>query len=158
MKVDVFTQKKDSFFLVTVLALGAVWLKSSLGKFSSGDFVENLPATLERFASKNPHSFVVDFIKSVAVPNADFFGNLVLIGEFYVATSLALGALYLLFMKGSRSVMEVFLVVGLLGGAVMNVTFYLAAGWMSPSTESLNLLMLAVEILGLVYCFKFIKD
>lgn len=148
---------KDKYFLMVILAEGLVWLKSSIGKFSAGGFVEGMGATLGKFIAKNPNSWYVDFLKTVAIPNADIFGMMVLWGELFVALALVLGSAYLLMGKKLTDNVKIFLGFGLFGGLLMNVNFYFAAGWTSPSTESLNLLMAAISAVGLWFVTRGVK-
>jgi len=43
---------------------------------------------------------------------------------------------------------------GLIGGITLNTMFWLAAGWTSPSTDGLNLLMLVTQLIGLVVIIR----
>jgi len=142
-------ENMNKYFLMVILADGLVWLKSSYGKFSTGGFVEGIGGILAKFVAKNPNTWYVDFLKSVAIPNAQIFGTLVLWGELFVAVSLVLGPLLFLTRKKVDPKVRWLLKIGLLGGFLMNVNFYFAAGWMSPSTESLNMLMAVIELVGL---------
>lgn len=140
---------KDKYFLLVLLAEGLLWLKSSYGKFSAGGFVENLVSTLIKFSANNPNSWYVNFLKTLAIPNATLIGMLVLYGELVVAVSLTLGSLVFLTQKKFDPVWRSILGVGLFGALILNLNFYFAAGWTSPSTESLNLLMATIDALGL---------
>ncbi|MBI4037034.1 hypothetical protein HY385_01280 [Candidatus Daviesbacteria bacterium] len=133
-----------------ILASGLIWLRSSVSKFSSGNFVENLGGTLTKFASKNPYPFYKNFLENVAVLNSQIFGLLTLWGEFLIAISLVGGAIILLINPGKLKTVKVPLMVGLLGGAFLNLIFWLASGWTSPSTDSLNLLMLVVQVIAFI--------
>ena len=144
----------DKYFLLILLADGLVWLKSSYGKFSGGDFVAGLPATFGKFASKNPYPRFKDFLTSTAIPNYQVFGNLVLWGELFVAVAIVGLTALLLFGVKLNKPWLILLKLGLLGGAFLNLIFFLASGWTSPSTESLNLLMLAVQAVGLVWVMR----
>lgn len=133
------------YFYLILLANGLIWLRSSYGKFASGNFVQGLGGTLERFASKNPYSWYKDFLQNVAIPNSQTIGMVVLWGEAFVALAIVGGAVFK---------MKRVLILGLLGGAVLNVLFWLAAGWTSPSTDSLNLLMLVIELVGIFFVWR----
>lgn len=66
-----------------------------------------------------------------------------------MAASITLASIYLLTRKPtflSKLVLE----LGLLGGILLNIIFWLAAGWTSPSTDSLNLLMFLIEAIGFI--------
>ncbi|OGE41467.1 hypothetical protein A3E86_05225 [Candidatus Daviesbacteria bacterium RIFCSPHIGHO2_12_FULL_47_45] len=136
--------------LAILLATGLIWLKSSYGKFASGNFVQNLGGTLEKFASKNPYPWEKSFLNQVALPNASFLGTLVLWGEAFAALALTLVSLSLLLKVKTPDFARIILVLGLLVGVILNLIFFLAAGWTSPSTESVNLIMLAIQAIAVV--------
>lgn len=148
----------DKYFLMVILADGLVWAKSSYGKFSTGGFVDGITGTLGKFVVKNPNLWYVDFLKSVAIPNAMIFGTLVLWGELFVAITLTLGSLIFLTQKKVDPRLKWLLGLGLLGGFLMNLNFYFASGWTSASTESLNLLMTAIEAVGLWFVLTGVKS
>lgn len=140
-----------------ILANGLIWLRSSVGKLSSGNFVENLGGTLTKFASHNPYPFYKNFLENVAVPNSQIFGFLTLWGEFLVAISLVGGAIILLTSPRKLKVVKLPLMMGLLGGVFLNLIFWLASGWTSASTDSLNLLMLVIGLIALI-AVKYAKN
>ena len=144
----------QSYLLYIFVALGLIWLKSSWGKLSGGDFVGSLGSTLTRFASQNPYPWYKDFLTSFAIPNSQVFGQLVLWGELLVALGLILIPLYLIFQKKSSRTAYLLLAVSFFGAVLLSVSFWLAAGWTSPSTESVNLLMLLIEAIGLIYSYR----
>lgn len=143
-------------FLVILLSIGAIWLRSSIGKITGGKFVAALAPTLGKFASNNPNSWYSDFLKGTVIPNATFFGSLIMWGEFLSSVSIILGSLYLLLNKKENKIVEYLFLVGLIGGIFLNINFYFASGWMSPSTESLNLLMFVIQLIGVVVFGKVI--
>lgn len=147
---------KYLFFILGVL--GALFLKSSWGKImTGGEFAGGLDATLEKFASKNPYPWVQMFLKDVAIPNSQVFGFLIMWGELLVGISLV-GACILAFLGKSKSLpVAMLLIAGCSGSVFLNTVFYFAAGWMSPSTESVNLLMAATAATGLVYGLRRLK-
>ncbi|MBI2019099.1 hypothetical protein HYS95_00330 [Candidatus Daviesbacteria bacterium] len=139
--------------LLIFLTIGFIWLRSGFGKLSSDAFPAALGETLQKFASKNPYPWYKTFLVKIAIPNSQVFGNLVMWGEVLVATSITLASLYLLFKKPTLPIKAV-LGLGLIGGAFLNIIFWLASGWTSPSTDSLNLVMLAVALIGLGSLYK----
>lgn len=147
-------ESSNIYLYLTILALGLVWLKSIVGKLAGGEFVMNLPATLAKFASKNPYPFFEDFLRSVAIPNAYLFAILTLFGELFAAVSLVGVAGFLIFGGKKKEILMMVLSMGLLTGAFLNLIFFLGSGWMSPSTESLNLLMMGLELAALVWVIK----
>ncbi|MDO8498246.1 MAG: hypothetical protein Q7S44_00425 [bacterium] len=148
----------NNYLLAIILAEGLLWFRSSLGKFPPEKFIGNLGGTLTRFADKNPYPWYKDFLQNTAIPNSQVFGFLTFWGEFLVALSLTLGSLYLLLKMGKSGVVKSLLVLGLLGGMFLNMTFWLASGWMSASTDSLNLFMFVVGLISLVYVLKTSKS
>lgn len=145
-------KNNDSKYVYLILAaLGFIFLRSGYGKVVGGQFVSTLGETLTKFASKNPNPFYKNFLEQVAIPNSVTFGYLTMLGEVFAGLSLLLLSVYLLFNKKAGRIVYLVLGAGLLVGAFLNATFWLAAGWMSPSTESVNLVMLVVQIIGLAF-------
>lgn len=133
-----------------ILVDGLIWLRSSFGKVTGGTFVSGLGGTLGKFSDKNPYPPVKSFLEGVAIPNASVFGLLTMWGEVLVAVALAGGVIYLLtHPKGNTTVLS-FIALGLIGGMFLNLIFWLAAGWTSPSADSLNLLMFATQFIALI--------
>lgn len=140
--------------LYIILALGLVWAKASLGKFSSGNFVPELGQTLLKVQPKNPYPFFKEFLANFAIPNYQIFGTMVLYGEALVAISLILGSSLLLFKKNVNKMVIFLLIIGLLGGLFLNINFWLGFGWTSPAADSLNLLMGVIEAIGIFFLIK----
>lgn len=139
--------KLPTYFLLILLAIGLLWLKSSYGKITGGTFVDGLGKTLTMFASKNPHPWYKDFLTNVAIPNSTIFGLLTMWGELLAALAICGGVILLIVNSGSK-LPKVILALGLVGGTLLNVIFWLAAGWTSASTDSLNLLMAIVQAIA----------
>lgn len=140
--------------LLILLTIGLLWLKSSLGKFASGNFVSNLGTSLTKAADKNPYPFFKEFLTSVAIPNSQIFGFLVSWGEFLSAVAITLGAGMLLVNPKANKPASLILILGLFGGAFLNIIFWFGFGYTSPSTDSLNLLMATVEVIGIIFVLK----
>lgn len=115
--------------------VGYVWLTAAIEKITGGEFVAGMAKTLGFFASKNPIGWEKAFLTNVAIPNATVFGTLSMYGELLVGLALLLG---------------VFSEVGAIAGLLMSVNFYLAAGWTSASTETVNLVMAGVQVVLLL--------
>ncbi len=128
---------RDSALWLALLRILTGWIFIHAGweKISAPGFVPGMAKTLEHFASKNPYPWMVGLLQTVGIPNSSFFGVLFAWGELLVGLSLFFGVL-------SQ--------VGLLGALAMNVTFYFAAGWSSPSTATANEMMIFVEIVMLL--------
>lgn len=139
------------YLLFLLLVNGFIWARSSFAKFASGKFVEDLPNTLGKFSAKNPYPWYKDFLQNTVSQNSQIFGNLVFWGEALVAASIILGTLYLLLKHTGKGILATLLLLGLAGGAFLNLNFWLAAGWTSPSTDGLNLLMLVAQLAGAAY-------
>ena len=67
--------------------------------------------------------------------------------------AIALGVGTLFFMAKQARLGYLLLAGGLVVGLFLNLNFWLAAGYTSPSTDGLNLLMMIVEALGIFYIF-----
>lgn len=135
-------------FLLILLSLGLLWLRSSLSKFISGNFVSSLGDVLSKTAAKNPYPLFKQFLITIAIPNSQVFGSLVLWGEFLTALAIIFGSASLLLRPKAVRLQSFILIAGLVGGLFLNITFWLGFGYTSPSTDSLNLLMTAIEIIG----------
>lgn len=149
--------KFDYYLLLIILANGVLWLRSSIGKLSSGKFVEELGSTLARFASKNPYPWYKDLLQNTAIPNSHLFGLLTQWGELLVALSTLGAAAYLLIKPAKNRLVLMVLLLGLSGGMFLNAVFWLASGWTSPSTDSLNLLMFGIQFIGAVFAFQLLR-
>lgn len=130
------------------LVLGLIWLKSVATKVAVGNFPGGLSATLEKFASQNPFPHYKEFLQEIAIPNSAVFGYLVVAGEFLASIAILIPTALILLKKESR-VLLIILALGLSGGLFLNLNFGIAAGWTSPSTEGLNLLMFFIELISL---------
>lgn len=144
----------NKYLLLILLADGLIWLRSSLGKFPPEKFIGGLSGILTKFASNNPYSWYKDFLQGTVIPNAGIFGLLTFLSELLAALLLVGGLFYLLFNPKGYKAVRLVLFVGLLIAVFLNATFWLAAGWTSPSTDSLNLLMLVVQVAGLAYIMQ----
>ncbi len=135
-------------FLIIYLILGGTWLRSSLGKITGGKFADSLGDLLAKMSQNNPYPWFKSFLQTVAIPNSKIFGSLTMWGEFLTALAIIFGSAYLLFYKGDQRLGFIVLLLGLLGGMFLNAIFYLGFGYSNISTESLNLLMFLVELVG----------
>lgn len=141
----------DSLLFYVFLVMGLIFLRSSYGKIAGGEFVGGLPKTLEFFASKNPNAPVASFLTDVAIPNATLFAYLTMWGELMAAVCLLVPTGYYIVNQKLSGLMRTVLSLGLIVALFLNGTFWLAAGWTSPSTDSLNLLMVVIAVIGLVF-------
>lgn len=147
--------KKTSVVWLVVIqfVLAYEWLHSGWGKWATSGFIDNIGKTLDGFITKNPNTGYAAFLQNTAVPNAQLFGNLIRIGELSVGIAFALGGILLLAKKRLDPTVIWLLVFAFLGGAIMNFNFYFAAGWLSPSTGGINLVMGLISLVFAVYYF-----
>jgi hypothetical protein len=134
------------WLILVQFVLAFEWLHSGWGKWSAPAFMDGIGATLMNFAAKTPYAWYADFLRSTAVPNAQLFGTLIRTGELAVGIALALGGLLLLAQKRVSPGIGWLLVAANLGGALMNLNFYLASGAMSPSGAGINLVMMLIHL------------
>ena len=124
------TNRNNFVLSLLRIILGVEWFIAGFEKVMDPVFSSNLPKTLSFFISKNSHSWYIAFVNSQVMPNTDIFAWLVSWGELAVGLVLIFGFLTNL---------------GLVLGIFMNLNFYFAAGWTSPSVSSLNLIMAAFQ-------------
>lgn len=139
-------------FLLITLAVGLIWARSNYEKFIGGKFVDSLGVTLTKAVERNPYSWYKGFLQNIAIPNSVIFGQMVLWGEFLVAVAILFSSAYLL--KKQNRFAYIILILGLSGGFFLNLNFWLAFAWTSPSTDNLNLLMGVIELVGVVIFFR----
>ncbi|HBQ50845.1 hypothetical protein A3B42_01510 [Candidatus Daviesbacteria bacterium RIFCSPLOWO2_01_FULL_38_10] len=153
------TKNLSNKYLLFILGVvGFIYLKSSWGKIMGGEFVNNLGGTLGKFAAKNPYPWMQNFLQNVAIPNSNIFGLLTMWGEFLSALAILVSVFCLVFSSQKSKLFILLLLAGCFVGLFLNLIFYFAAGWTSSSTESLNLLMFVIELAGLVYGLKLLKE
>ncbi len=124
------------------------WLSGGWEKVRGGQFVLNIGKTLTRFETGNPHEWYVGSILGIAKTHPVIFGTLVQWGEVFTGIGLLVAlVLYVLSkQQSSKNLARFIAVAALLGGAFMNLNFYFATGWTSPSTGGLNALMFWVQV------------
>lgn len=143
--------KNNRYLYLVFAVIGYIFLKSGFEKITGGKFVDSLGATLTKFAKDNPYPPVKDFLENVAIPNSVMFGFLTQWGEFLAGVNLLGLSLLMLFNPKSGSRYYKLMALGFGTGLFLNITFWLAAGYTSASTGSLNLVMGAVNLIGLVF-------
>lgn len=146
---------KNTKFLYLIFAVtGYIFLESGYGKISGGKFVGSLAATLTKFAKDNPYPLVKNFLENIAIPNSMLFGFLTQWGELLTGLNLlGISALFMFYDKTNKKFYYL-MSVGFATGLLLNLTFYFASGYTSPSSESLNLLMSAINLIGLIFVLK----
>ncbi len=146
--------KKVSIVWIILIqwVLAFEWLHSGWGKWIKPDFMAGISGTLSTFASKTPHLIYGNFLNTYIVPNALLFGQLIRLGEIVVGVVLVLSGLALILKKGLKNNLAILIGIVCFGSAFMNLNFFLASGWSSPSTWGINLVMMIIEIiLGVFY-------
>ncbi|KZL91460.1 TQO small subunit DoxD [Clostridium magnum] len=139
--MKIFRDKRfAALWIVLRIWLGYQWLSAGMEKISSPVWVGDkagvavtgfLKGALAKATGDHPlvQGWYANFVESVALPNATVFSYLVAYGEVLVGISLILGALT---------------IVGLLGGAFMNLN-YMFAGTTStnPNLYTVAILLMA---------------
>ncbi len=129
------------FSLQTVLAFQ--WIFAGLEKIHAEQFVSTIGKTLSRFENGNPHDWYVGSVLRIAKSYPVTFGMLVQWGEFLAGIGLFVALVLYIFSKqrSTKTLARLIGIAALAAGVFMNVNFYLAAGWTSPSTAGINALM-----------------
>ncbi len=138
------------WLLLIQLILGYEWLNSAWEKFTKPEFMDGIEKTIAIFAAKTHYGWYGSFLRS---SDAQFFGNLTRFGELLVGLGLVAGAVYML-TAYPKYLKWAFITVlaASVGACLLNLSFYLAAGWSSPSTSGINVVMgLVSAVLALVY-------
>lgn len=143
--------------LIIILSVGLIWLRSGYEKLIGGTFANSLGILLTKTAEKNPYPFFRDFLISVAIPNSQTFGLLVVWGELLAGVAMVLGAIILLLKPKVNRLANWMLIGGVTAGLFLNVNYWLGLGHTSPATETLNLLMIVLEVVALVVLRKEIR-
>jgi hypothetical protein len=128
--------------------LGYEWASAGLEKITQGTFSTSIVPTLSAFAAKNPHQWYAANILPQAIAHAPLLAELIQWGELLVGAALLSSALasFLRPRITASSAMRITVLVACAGGLLMNANFYVAAGWMSPSTRGLNALMFWTQV------------
>lgn len=144
-------------FYIIYLLIGLTWIRSSTDKIFGGKFVDLLGGLLTKIADKNPYPWYKAFLQNVAIPNSQIFAQLTMWGEFLTAFSITLGSFYLLYSRSEQRLGLLILLAGLIGGLFLNATFWLGFGYANVATDSLNLLMFAIELVGIITLISILK-
>lgn len=130
--------------------VGYVFLKSGFEKITGGKFVGSLSATLAKFAKDNPYGPVKSFLEDIAIPNSVVFGYLTQWGEFLTGVNLLVLSLWMYFSPKTAEKYAKLMILGFATGLLLNVVFWFSAGYTSSSTAGLNLVMGAINLVGLL--------
>ena len=133
---------------------GLLWLRSGLGKVAEGKFAESLPLILKKFASENPYPFYKQLLLTTGIPYAKTLAGIIMWGEVISALAILFSVISLFIRPNANYFAERTLVGGLLIGLILNTNFWFGGGWTSASTESINLLMAAIEAIGIATLVK----
>lgn len=140
-RMDANVARAGLLGLLSVQALlGYEWLMSGLTKIVRGGFPGGLADEL-REKSEGAASWYTSFLDGAVIPNARFFGVLIIVGELVVGVALLAAALLWAFRwdrlaYGGRIGVLAATLTAALGGIVMNLNFHLANGsahpWLIP--------------------------
>ena len=143
------TFRFQSLFLAFVQAvLGYEWIKAGWEKITDSAYLSSMAGTLGAFAAKNPTGWYKSFLTGVGIPNAHTFGVLAEWGELLVGIALiGAAALYLIKLPsfGHISVTSIGF-ISLVVAFFMSANYWFAAGYLSVSTDGLNMLMGLIEL------------
>ncbi|MHA2358099.1 MAG: DoxX family protein, partial [Candidatus Heimdallarchaeaceae archaeon] len=89
---NTWDDKDKSIWLVSLrLIIGVEWLIFGIRKLRDTAFVSNMAGTLAYFNSGNTNTWYVNLTNNAFIPNAELFGWLVRLGEFFVGIVLIFG-------------------------------------------------------------------
>jgi len=125
---------RDSAVWLAMLRIltGYVFIHAGWEKLANPEYTAGMAKTIGYFASKNPYPWMQSLLTNVALPNAELFAPVFSWGELLVGISLLLG---------------LFSPLGLLGALAMNITFFFAAGWTGPGTQTANEVLIFAELI-----------
>lgn len=152
---QLFSHPQLAPFLIQLM-IAYTWVESGWEKLAKGSFPADISKSLAAFANKNPHSLYANGILMYARQNAEAFGQLVQWGELLTGLGLVASVLVYLFLKNLvwRQIAVVVGVLAFLGGMLMSINFYYAAGWMSVSTSGLNALLFWLQLILMLNWIK----
>lgn len=140
--------------LLILLSIGLLWLRSGLSKFIEGNFTSSLGGILSKTVDKNPYPLFKQFLTNIVIPNSYLFGSLVMWGELLSGISITSGVILLLKEYGVKWA-RLLLIAGLTGGVFLNINFWLGLGNASSASDSLNLLMIVIQFIGIISIKRF---
>ncbi|OGL74463.1 hypothetical protein A3E39_01690 [Candidatus Uhrbacteria bacterium RIFCSPHIGHO2_12_FULL_60_25] len=148
-------RKDPILILLTVqLVFAYEWWSSGWEKVTNPLFADGLPKTFAAFASNNPFPWVKNFLTTIATPNAATFALLVTWGA--LAAGIALFAAAALYAYSKNAKMKRWMVAlslaALIGGMLLNATYFFSAGWTGPGTKGMNVVMFWIQAM-LVYAY-----
>jgi len=147
----------NRFFLVTILGIAFLWIRSGTLKIIEGDFPHTLGDTLTRFSVNNPYPWYSDILMNTSIPNAYVLGFLIMYSEVFSGVLVGVVSLLLLLRKTPNRLVLVLFFLGLVIGMILNLMFWLASGHLSPSGDSLNLLMFYIQFVGVFFVIGLLR-
>ena len=128
--------KWSSFWLSIIrITIGALWIKSGVQKVMDGEFTEKIEGTIAYLLSGDVPGWFLTLFETYITPNAATWAQIVQWGEIVIGALLIIG---------------LFVNLAALGGVFLNSTFFFLASWSSPSTWSLNLLLIIIQMVILL--------
>lgn len=128
--------KWSSFWLSIIrITIGGLWIKSGVQKVLDGKFTEKIEGTIAYLLSGDVPGWFVTLFETYVTPNAALWAQIVQWGEIAIGILLIIG---------------LFVNLAVLVGIVFNTTFFFLASWSSPSTWSLNLLLIVIQVVLLL--------
>lgn len=143
------TFRFQSLFLAFVQSvIGYEWIRAGWEKLTDSAYLSSMSGTLGAFAAKNPTGWYKSFLTGVGIPNAHTFGVLAEWGELLVGVALiAAAALYLLKVPSLLHISATSIgFISLIAALFMSANYWFAAGYLSVSTDGLNMLMGLIEL------------
>jgi uncharacterized membrane protein YphA (DoxX/SURF4 family) len=134
--------------------IGYEWLSSGVRKIVGGTFAPTIDKTIETFSNGTEYKWYSDLILSRVKENSLLFGIMIQWAECVVGFVLIIYSLNALFRwkpLSKQAGMGILIACGV--GILLNVNFYLAAGWTSASTKGLNIVMLFQTFILFVYWY-----
>ncbi len=145
-------KKSLSFWMVLVQwVIGVEWLIAGWEKFAKPNFMDGIEKTLRLFASKSSFGSYARTMNNLIIPHANFVGQVVRVSELLLGLLFILSGLVWLRVKTISPLMRAMLTLGLLWGAFLNLNFFLASSWTGPSTEGVNFIMGAIQVVLAAY-------
>jgi uncharacterized membrane protein YphA (DoxX/SURF4 family) len=132
-------------FWLIILFLGVIWLRSGIEKLETHAFPQNLSKTLTFFAGGTKYPWFKSLLLDFAIPQSKVIGECVQWGEVLAGLALIFLVISSFFFRQNIPVFSVLVLFPLFVTLLMNIFFWLAAGWTSPSTDTVNLFMAGIE-------------
>jgi thiosulfate dehydrogenase (quinone) large subunit len=119
-------RRNELMFTALRVWIALEWLSSGTGKLMNPKYVSGFAATNANFAKGSSFSWYRDFLTGTVIPNHDFFAYFTMYGEIFAGVALLLGLLTN---------------AGAIAAFLLNLNFWLAAGYSGGSTFGVNFVM-----------------